>query len=276
VDAVVVCTPNGTHLPIGLDVAAAGKHMLIEKPLATSVADAHRLDSAFDVAGRVVMVGPTHRAYDYSRPIKRAIDDGAIGSPRLVRLAVLGGWIWPSWDAWVLDPERSGGHALHNGVHLLDLAAWWLDAAPVSVYARASKQTSKHLGIYDYLEMSVTFENGAMALCEMSRAHRPRSFVVRDTMVVGTTGILSQSLTDESSWAAVEGGIERIPTATSDGFHVQMDSWLDAIVSGVSPVPVADAIAAVAMGIGVEESIATGLPVDLDGLRSREPAGAGR
>ena len=64
-----------------------------------------------------LMGAHTHRFYDYGRTIKAAIDSGDIGRPVYVRLAILGGWIWPDWRAWVLDPRRSGGHVLHNGVH---------------------------------------------------------------------------------------------------------------------------------------------------------------
>ena len=93
----------------------------------------------------MLIAAHTHRAYDYGRAVKETVDAGAIGRPVLVRLAILGGWIWPDWSAWVLDPERSGGHALHNGVHLLDLATWWLGDEPSDGHARGRKQTAAEL-----------------------------------------------------------------------------------------------------------------------------------
>jgi predicted dehydrogenase len=268
VDAAIVCTPNNTHAAIGATVAAAGKHLLVEKPLATTVADARRLAERFAAAGLVLAAAHTHRAYDYGRTVKRAITAGAIGRPVLVRLAFLGGWIWPDWNAWVLDPRRSGGHALHNGVHLLDLATWWLDGEPTTVYARGRRQTAAELEIYDYLEMVVGYADGATAVCEMSRAHRPGSLAQRDVLVAGTDGIISQEWDGESALLFGEGGTAPVAAAGRDGFAVQLESWLDAIRGAEPAMPVADAVRAVAMGIAVEESIASGQPVALAGAAS--------
>ena len=261
VDAVIVCTPNDTHARIGGQVAAAGKHLLVEKPLATTVADAQRMATEFEAAGRVLMAAHTHRAYDYGRAVKETIEDGAIGQPVFVRLAILGGWIWPDWNAWVINPDRSGGHALHNGVHLLDLATWWMGSEPETIYARGRTQTASELRIYDYLEMAVNYSDGSTAVCEMSRAHRPGSLSQRELLVAGTDGIISQDWDEESSLVFLENGTGLIPAAGRNAFAVQMESWLDAIDGGTPVMSVADGIRAVAMGVAVENSLASGAPV---------------
>ena len=263
VDAVIVCTPNDTHRAIGEQVAAAGKHLLVEKPLATTVADARALLAAFEAAGTILLAAHTHRAYDYGRAVKESIDSGEVGRPRFVRLAILGGWIWPDWSAWVLDPARSGGHALHNGVHLLDLASWWLGARPTSVRARGAKQTSGDLAIHDYLEMVVTYEDGATAVCEMSRAHRPTSLAHRDVLVLGTDGVLTHEWDDEAALLIDDRGTSLVPAAGRDGFAVQLESWLDAIEGGTPMMSADDALTAVALGVAVERSIASGQSVEL-------------
>jgi predicted dehydrogenase len=263
VDAVIVCTPNDTHRAIGEQVARAGKHLLVEKPLTTTVADARALLDAFTAAGTTVMAAHTHRAYDYGRAVKEAIAAEEIGRPTFVRLAILGGWIWPDWSAWVLDPERSGGHALHNGVHLLDLASWWLGDAPRSVVARGARQTSSALPIYDYLEMVVTYGGGATAVCEMSRAHRPTSISHRDVLVFGTEGVLSHGWDDEAALLIDDRGTAVVPAQGRDGFAVQLESWLDAIEGGSPMMAPGDALSAVALGVAVERSIDSGVPVEL-------------
>jgi predicted dehydrogenase len=263
VDAVIVCTPNDTHARLGTAIAATGKHLLVEKPLATTVADARLLAEEFAGAGRVLVAAHTHRHYDYGRAVKETIESGAIGRPAHVRLAILGGWIWPDWSAWVTDPVRSGGHALHNGVHLLDLATWWIGGEPVSVYARGRKQTAAELRIYDYLEMVVSYADGATAVCEMSRAHRPGSLGQRELLVTGTEGVISQEWDGESSFLFTESGTTLVPAAGGNGFAAQLESWLDTIGGAPPAMPVRDAVRAVEMGVAVEESIATGLPVPL-------------
>lgn len=266
VDACIVCTPNWTHRQIAVAVAEAGKHLLIEKPLATSVADALAVAQVFSAAGVVLMAAHTHRFYDYARTVKAAIEEGAIGQPVFVRLAILGGWIWPDWRAWVLDPARSGGHALHNGVHLLDLATWWIGGQPVSVFARGRKATAAELDIYDYLEMVVRYADGSTAVCEMSRGHRTGSLNVRDVLVLGTEGTLTLPWDGDSSIVLAEQGAGLVPAAGRDGFAVQLTAWIDAINGAAAAMSPAEAVNAVAMGVAAERSIVTGQPVELAGL----------
>jgi predicted dehydrogenase len=262
VEACVVCTPNHTHTAIAVAVAEAGKHLLIEKPLATDVAGAHRAAAAFTAAERVLMPAHTHRCYDYARTVKEAVAE--VGRPRFLRLAILGGWIWPDWRAWVLDPARSGGHALHNGVHLLDLVTWWTGDRPETVYARGRRQTAAELEIYDYLEMTVGFAGGATALCEMSRGHRPSSYSARDVLVVGEEGILTMPADAEGGTVVDESGTGVLPPAGTNGFAVQLGAWIEA-VGGAEPLMTPeDGVLAVAMGVAAERSIATGEPVRVD------------
>lgn len=275
VDAVIVCTPNDTHRVIAEQVAAAGKHLLVEKPLTTTVADARAVLAAFAAAGTSVMTAHTHRAYDYGRAVREAIDAGAIGEPKLVRLAILGGWIWPDWSAWVLDPQRSGGHALHNGVHLLDLATWWLGDTPRTVTARGAKQTSGALAIHDYLEMVVTYASGAVAICEMSRAHRPTSLSHRDVLVLGSGGVLTHGWDDEAALLIDDKGTQVVPAQGANGFAVQLESWLDAIDGGEPVMAAEDALLAVALGVAAERSIASGGPVELADVLAGSPEGVG-
>lgn len=266
VGAAVVCTPNATHEAIGRQVAAAGKHMLIEKPLATTVAAAQRLTTAFDSAGCTMMAAHTHRFYDYARTIKDEIEAGAIGRPVFARLALLGGWIWPDWRAWMIDAAKSGGHALHNGVHLLDLVTWWLDDRPVSVYARGRKQTASELDVYDYLEMSVEFEAGGTAVCEMSRGHRPTSLDRREVLVLGTDGMLTMPPDQWGAPTVTEAGTSFLPPTAANGFVEQLQAWLAAIAGEEAAMTSADAVQAVALGVAVERSIESGQPVSVDGL----------
>ncbi|MEV0155818.1 Gfo/Idh/MocA family oxidoreductase [Micromonospora sp. NPDC050686] len=262
VHAAVVCTPNMTHADIATRVAAAGKHLLIEKPLAVTAAQAAEVVDAHDRAGTTLMVAHTHRFYDYGRVVREQITAGAVGTPRLIRLAILGGWIWPDWRGWNLDPARSGGHALHNGVHLLDLVTWWIGQRPVSVYARGAKQTSAHLDIYDHLDMVVRYEDGAVAICEMSRGHRPQTLSYRDVLVQGGAGTLTVPWDGEASLVIDERGPANLPIPGGDGFARQMAAWI-AAVRGDAPAPVsgADGMLAVALGAAAERSMATGRPV---------------
>lgn len=275
-DAVIVCTPNDSHAPIASRVAAADKHLLMEKPLAVTVEEALAVEQAFGDHGAVLAVAHTHRAYDYSRAVKQVIDSGDVGQPLVVRLAFLGGWIWGDWRAWVVDPARSGGHMLHNGVHLLDTAVWWMGDRPVTVYARGNRRTATELDIDDHLEMTLGFADGRIAVCEMSRAHRPARFAQRDVLVVGSRGTVAQPGGADGSDVFDETGTSTLPALSGDAFGRQLDAWLDAMDGGRPLAGPADGVLSVAMAIAAERSIATGQPVPLTEVLPVAAAGGSR
>ncbi|MBI2755634.1 MAG: Gfo/Idh/MocA family oxidoreductase [Chloroflexi bacterium] len=267
VDGCIVCTPNDTHAAIGQSIAAAGKHLLMEKPLTTDVAAADSLVSAFSARGLVLMAAHTHRFADYGRIVKHTIDAGEIGRPVFIRLAILGGWIWPDWRAWVLDPKRSGGHVFHNGVHVLDLATWWAGDQPVSVYAQGRKETSGDLAIYDYLSLLVRYRSGCTAVCEISRGNRPRTFGYRDVFVQGTTGSLSMPWDAEQGIAFLEGGTSLLPGDGQVGFDREVAAWISAIRGETLPaVTGEDGRLSVAMAAAGEASLRTGECVTLESV----------
>lgn len=284
VDACIVCTPNDTHARIGEQVAAAGKHLLMEKPLAITAAGAAGVAGSFSERGLELSVAHTHRFYDYGRAVHDAISDGLVGTPRFVRLAILGGWIWGDWEQWVLDPRRSGGHALHNGTHLLDLVAWWVGDEPATVLASGRKATAAELDIYDYLEMIVTFAGGATAVCEISRAHRPSDLAYRDVLVIGTEDMLSLPWDADRTLVFDERGATHDAIASANGFAAQLDAWL-----GQLPAPSAaprrepgigaaggatgdDGVRAVVAALAAERSLASGQPVRLAEVTEGAPA----
>ncbi|MHC9044340.1 Gfo/Idh/MocA family protein [Microbacterium saperdae] len=268
VGAVIVCTPNRTHEEIGMRVLDTGRHLLMEKPLAMTVEGAERLAAAADDAGLVMAVGHSHRFSAQSMAINDVIRSGDVGEPRFVRIVMNGGWIWPGWQAWVLDPELSGGHALHNGVHLTDLATWWIGEKPSSVFAVGQKVTSRALDIADYLVVQLRFPNGAAAICEVSRAERPRQSSYLEMTVVGSEGVVSRSWDADGIRAWTEEGMAMwSPAGTSDDVFVrELEGFVDA-VDALAPVvpPVVVAVDAVRVATAAELSLRSGRVVQLQG-----------
>lgn len=266
VKGVIVCTPNSTHAAIAEHAAGSGRHILVEKPLALDLESADRVIAAAEQHGVVLMPGHTHRFYDYGRAVMEAIGEGRIGRPTFAGLTALAGWIWGDWRAWVLDPSRSGGHLLHNGVHGLDLVTWWMGDEPVEVVARGSKVTAPGLQLWDYFHAVVRYRRGGCATVEFSRTNRPRAALDRDAVVAGTEGILTIPV---DAW----GGEIRTESATTPlwfdaqaGFDREVAAWVDAAANGTAPpVTAQDGRRAVEMALAAERSIESGEPVALDG-----------
>lgn len=128
VDLVDVCTPGDTHAEIAVAALAAGKHVLCEKPLANSVAEAEEMVRAADAAaehGIRAMVGFTYRRVPAVALARELVAEGRLGTLRHVRAQYLQDWIADE-DAplsWRLDKARAGSGALGDiGAHAVDLA----------------------------------------------------------------------------------------------------------------------------------------------------------
>lgn len=270
VEAVIVCTPNLTHGEIGAAVLGAQKHLLMEKPLAMTIDNAESLAALAAERALVLAVGHSHRFSAQSLAVQRLVAEGAVGVPTFVRIVMNGGWIWPGWQSWVLNPAISGGHSLHNGVHLTDLASWWIGEKPDTVFAAGQHVTSSALDIADYLVIELGFPGGAAAICEVSRAERPRRAGYLEFTVIGTEGVITRSWDAEGIRAWLEEGLAMWSPdgIAADVFVRELDSFVGA-VRGEHPVEpsVADAIDAVRVAAAAEQSLATAQVVDLGGAR---------
>lgn len=130
VDLVDICTPGDTHAEIAIAALEAGKHVLCEKPLANSVAEAEAMAEAAEQArarGVRSMVGFTYRRVPAIALARRLVADGRIGTVRHVRAQYLQDWITDP-DApltWRLQKERAGSGALGDiGAHIVDLTQY--------------------------------------------------------------------------------------------------------------------------------------------------------
>lgn len=124
IDAVVVATPNATHEPISLGVLEAGKHVFVERPIATGSAGAQRVLKAAAGAGLSLTVGLPHRYRAEAAAIRNFVAGGELGTIRTVRGSRLLRSM-PSAPNWRQSREMAGGGALVDlGVTVIDLALW--------------------------------------------------------------------------------------------------------------------------------------------------------
>jgi predicted dehydrogenase len=124
VDAVDLCTPNAFHAEVAIAAASAGKHVLVEKPMACSVADADAMIDAAAGNGVVLMTAHNLRAAPPFLAAAAAVARGDIGEVRAVRAAFGHGGpsTWAPDAAWFYDPALAGGGALIDlGIHVADL-----------------------------------------------------------------------------------------------------------------------------------------------------------
>lgn len=199
-DFVDVCTPEFLHAEQTEAAAAAGLHVICEKPMSSTIAEADRMIAACERAGVHLMVAHSRRFTGRYRQIRAAIDRGDIGEVRYVRenerrprsmydslgLAT-GYWTPETGRPWLTMAEYSRGAALTNAVHETDLARWFVGTSPVSIYAEA-RITEPGAEVPDMLTYTVEFENGAIAAAEIVN-QLPRGYPYFHMMeVAGTEG----------------------------------------------------------------------------------------
>jgi predicted dehydrogenase len=127
VDVVCVSTPTSLHAGMAVAAARAGKHVLVEKPLARSVAEAQEMVGAARAAGVVLKTGFNHRHYLAVEAARHAIAAGAIGEPMFVRTYIGHEGGSPFLAKWMARPDMAGGGTLlDNGIHILDLVRYFL------------------------------------------------------------------------------------------------------------------------------------------------------
>ena len=133
IDAVVISTPHTAHLPNVLAAAAAGKHILLEKPMALSVDECRQMNEACDAAGVKLSLAKISRWLEAVQVGHGLVADGTAGD--LVAMHVHR--LFPGYPntGWPLDP-REGGAWLDWGSHGCDIVRWFADREPLNVSAR--------------------------------------------------------------------------------------------------------------------------------------------
>jgi len=192
VDAVIVTTPHHVHVHDALASIAAGKHVLVEKPLATSVADCDRIIAAARRRPVTLAVGYHQRFRRNNAEARRLIRQGAIGRILTIQASMLteaslrdgGGWQW--WD----DPA-SLGHVLNSAPHGIDLLRWCMGSEVATVSA-LSRTFLSHVPVENTTLALLSFGNGAMlSLCSTNVMPDPgfpgESFRLR---IMGSEGLM--------------------------------------------------------------------------------------
>jgi len=163
VDAVYISTTNELHKTQALAAAAAGKHVLCEKPLALTLADAREMVAACKQAG--VVMGTNHHLRNAAthRKIRALIESGAIGKPLFARVfhAV---YLPPHLQGWRLStPGAGGGVILDITVHDADTLRFVLGAEPVEAAALAQQAGMASSALEDGVMAVLRFDNGVLA-----------------------------------------------------------------------------------------------------------------
>ena len=131
VQGAVIALPHHLHFPVALDCLRAGVHVLCEKPLAGSAAEAAQLVAASEQAGVALAVNQARRLFPPSEAAHRLVQEGAIGTLRFIGYYDGAKYDWPTASGFAFGLQGGGkGVLLDIGAHVLDLICWWLGHQP--------------------------------------------------------------------------------------------------------------------------------------------------
>lgn len=178
VDAVSICTPNDSHAPAAIAAARAGKHVLCEKPLALTLAEAEAMLAAAEAAGITHMVNFSKRPFPGIVQLKAMLAAGELGEPLQIEASYLQSWLLapslggdPSRHVWRLDRRVSGSGVLGDlGSHLIDLAHHLVGPiAQVAGLLEVKAERSAAGGLDDNASFLARFASGASGVFACSR-----------------------------------------------------------------------------------------------------------
>jgi predicted dehydrogenase len=260
VDAVVVAARSVDHAEVAAAALAAGKHLLLEKPGATTIAGHDRLaEAAAERPDLVVQVGYQRRFDAAHVEARRLLDSGAVGQPLLV-IATSRDTEWPGDER----PADTGGFLLDMAVHDYDLACWFLGERPLEVSAVRQARVYPELdslGDLDNGLVTIRFAGGSAAVTHVSRTcafgHDVRCEIVgsEGSIFVGneTAGVLT---------AANRGAFPRdFRERFADAYRDELAAFVDACRGGPARgAQLEDDRLAVEIGIAARASAVAGEP----------------
>ncbi len=267
-DVVHVCAPTAWHRELVVEIAKHHKHILCEKPIARTLADAEAMIAACEQGGVRLMIGHCVRYFPEYVRAKELVDAGRIGRVAVARL-FRGGSFPPSntWQDWYANRDWSGGASIDLMVHDFDFLRWLF--GPVArVYAKSTYGESNRL---ELTVATLRFQSGVIAHVTGSWAHT--GFGTRFELA-GSLGLVEhdsfRSGTVRYEMTAPAASVETQGVQTPGSYvhkspyHLEIEDFIDAIVHDRPfRVTARDAVEALRIGLAVEQSATTGLAVEL-------------
>lgn len=259
VDIVLIATPTYTHKVIAEEAIKAGKHVMLEKPIALTVKDGEELVKVYESSGVKLMVAHCLRFWPEYVRARELIMAGRVGEPRVIRAYRLSSHP----GRWFRFQELSGGVAVDMSIHDLDYLRWTFGEVK-RVYAVGGIYSPQSVTSIDHFMANLEFENGAVAYVEGSWA-MPSNFPFTTYLEVsGTGGLLT---VDNQSTSTVEAYVNnayyRYGPIFKNAYYLEWVAFLNWVSKGVKPpLEPHDAVEALRLALAINKSIIEGRVVN--------------
>ena len=263
VDLIDLCLPSYLHREVAIRAMEAGKHVLVEKPIALSVDDADAMIAAADRTGRLLMIAQVLRFWPEFSEIRSCLESGEYGELRAAHFKrVISKPDW-SGDNWFSDPAKTGGPVVDLHIHDTDFVQYLL-GAPASVCSTGvvtGSQVDYLVTAYQYpgRNLCITAQSGAIAQKGIEFEHGFDVYFERAMLRHNSSTVPSLEV------FLADGTREERKPAIGDGFAEQLKTAVGAATEGrlpasLSPETARDSLRTV---LAEAESVRTGRPVTL-------------
>lgn len=278
IDAVSVCTPNAMHVGPTIDSLKAGKHVMVEKPMAMTPEEAQRMCVAARAAKRVLVIGFQWRYNPTVTTIKRAVDDGMLGKICYARCQALRRRGIPNWGVFGQKALQGGGPMIDIGVHILEATHFVMGkpkpvAATGNCYTYLGNKKSqtvcpwpnwdhKTYTVEDLAVGMIRFDNGATLVIECSFAAHIEKDVFNFTLMGEKGGANFDPATIYTDIAGTSFNMTPWYNGTDKTWELKMGDWIEAIRTGKKPMaPGEDGVVVQKMLNGIYQSAESGKEV---------------
>ena len=266
VEVVDVCLPTAYHRELALGAARAGKHVILEKPIARTLEDAEAILEAFSGTENRLFVGHVVRFFPEYVKIKAMMDAGDLGTVGVARTSRRSPFL-TGWNDWYADWRMSGGVLLDLVIHDFDFLRWTLGEVE-RVYARGV--LGREYNRLDYALVTLRFAGGAIAHVEGQWGYPgPFNYSIE---VAGSRALVTADSTESPSVQLLGGAASSRESPDfltgKSPFQTELEHFIECIATGAEPVvEPRDAYEALKIGLAATQSVLTGEPVALGGGR---------
>ncbi len=229
IDAVDICLPHDIHAEVSIDALESGKHVIVEKPIATTLQEADDMISTANKAGLTLMVALNERYDPVHQQIKKMIDDGTLGKLLCIRIDHNQNVLLPEGH-WIRSKKRLGGGVLiGSGIHRVDLLRWFGGEVKkvANFWAKQPERMEGEVAVV----MNVLFESGCIGEVTALWAVRKAPWY-EGVWVYGTNGSVYRI--NGLFWDSPDGYV-KVDVPEADSFTEELRHFGQCMLNGQKP-----------------------------------------
>ncbi len=242
-DAVVITTPTFTHKQLAVTAANAGKHILLEKPMALNLAECDAIIAAAEANGVILQLGFMRRFDPEFVAAAQRIEAGEIGQPMLIKSLTHGPGLPP---AWARDLKTSNGMLAEVNSHDWDCVRWLMGSDYQRVYVEVANFKGKARGVdtehfYDNALVNIRFENGGLGsisgVCPCDYGYDARVEIVGEKGIMQIGELKGQAVVvcTNRDQGLITPIYRTWPQRFEWGYIREMEHFVDCILKGARP-----------------------------------------